>query len=72
MPPVKFRGDGRMAKNPMQTLARLFRYMKPYLGTIIVVCVCILLTTLAQVASNIWWTTTSPPFWARRPRTMAR
>ncbi len=52
MPPVKFRGDGRMAKNPMQTLARLFRYMKPYLGTIIVVCVCILLTTLAQVASN--------------------
>ncbi len=52
MPPVKFRGDGRMAKNPMQTLARLFLYMKPYLGTIIVVCVCILLTTLAQVASN--------------------
>ncbi len=52
MPPVKFRGDGHMAKNPMRTLGRLFQYMRPYLGTIIVVCVCILLTTLAQVASN--------------------
>ena len=28
MPPVKMRGDGRMAKDPKKTLLRLLSYMK--------------------------------------------
>lgn len=28
MPPVRMRGDGRMAENPKQTLLRLLGYMK--------------------------------------------
>ncbi len=52
MPPVKMRGDGRKAKNPKQTFARLLGYVKPYRGRLIAMVVCIILTTLAQVASN--------------------
>ena len=46
------RGDGRKAKNPKQTFARLLGYLKPYLGRIIAMVVCILLATVASVASN--------------------
>ena len=52
MPPVRMRGDGRKAKDPKKTFARLFGYMKPYRGRLIAMVVCIILTTLAQVASN--------------------
>ena len=52
MPPVKFTGNGRKAKNPKQTLSRLFGYMKPYRARLVGVVVCIILSTVAQVASN--------------------
>jgi len=45
-------GDGRKAKNPKKTLARLFSYMKPYRGVMILVVVCILLAAFAQAASS--------------------
>ena len=37
MPPVHMKGDGRKAKNPKKTLARMLSYMKPYMGTMIIV-----------------------------------
>ena len=52
MPPVKMRGDGRQAKNPMKTFTRLLGYLKPYLPRLIVMVVCIILATVASVASN--------------------
>ncbi len=52
MPPVKLRGDGRKAKNPKQTFLRLLGYMKPYKWRMIGMVVCIILSTLASVASN--------------------
>ena len=52
MPPVPMRGDGRMAKNPKQTIARLLGYMKPYRKTLVVVVICILLASFAQAASS--------------------
>ena len=52
MPPVKMRGDGRMAKNPKNTFLRLLSYLKPYLGRLITMVVCIILATVASVASN--------------------
>ncbi len=52
MPPVRMRGDGRKAKNPKQTFARLLSYMKPYRSRLIIMVVCIILSTVAQVASN--------------------
>ena len=52
MPPVHMKGDGRKAKNPKKTLARLFSYMKPYRGTMILVVVCILLASLASALSS--------------------
>ncbi|MBQ3530159.1 MAG: ABC transporter ATP-binding protein [Oscillospiraceae bacterium] len=52
MPPVRLRGDGRKAKNPKKTLARLLGYMKPYRKSLIVVVLCILLASFAQAASS--------------------
>ncbi len=52
MPPVKMRGDGRMAKNPKQTLLRLLGYLKPFTGTLAVVFICLLLAAFAQAASS--------------------
>jgi len=52
MPPVKFSGDGRKAKNPKQTLSRLMGYLKPYKWRLVGMVVCIILSTVAQVASN--------------------
>ncbi len=52
MPPVKMMGDGRKAKNPKRTLSRLLSYMKPYRGNLIGMVVCIILSTVATVASN--------------------
>ncbi|MBR4972302.1 MAG: ABC transporter ATP-binding protein, partial [Oscillospiraceae bacterium] len=46
------KGDGRKAKNPKKTLARLFSYMKPYTGTMILVVICILLSSLATALSS--------------------
>ena len=52
MPPIRMKGDGRKAKNPRKTLARLLSYMKPYRGTMILVVVCILLASLATALSS--------------------
>ena len=52
MPPVRMRGDGRMAKDPKKTLKRLLSYMTQYRFTMILVVVCIVLTAVATAASN--------------------
>ena len=52
MPPVHMKGDGRKAKNPKQTFLRLLGYMKPYKGRVIGMVVCIILASVASVASN--------------------
>ena len=52
MPPVKMRGDGRMAKNPKNTLLRLLSYLKHYAGVLAVVMACIFLTAFAQTTSS--------------------
>jgi len=52
MPPMRMRGDGRKAKDPKKTFFRLLRYLKPYTPRLIGMVVCILLSTVATVASN--------------------
>ncbi len=52
MPPVQMRGDGRMAKNPKKTLKRLLSYMKPHIPVLIIVFICIILTSLAQTMGS--------------------
>ena len=52
MPPVKMRGDGRMAKNPKNTLLRLLSYLKHYSGVLVVVVVCIFLAAFAQTTGS--------------------
>ena len=52
MPPVRMRGDGRKAKDPKKTLARLFSYLKPYWVRLIGLVLCIILAAITQVASN--------------------
>ena len=47
MPPVRMRGDGRLAKKPKQTLSRLLSYMLKYRGTLIVVGLCVVLSAVA-------------------------
>ena len=46
------RGDGRMAKNPKKTLLRLLGYMRKYLPILVVVLVCIFLTSFAQTMAS--------------------
>ena len=52
MPPVRMKGDGRKAKNPKKTLARLFGYLKPYRFAMVLVVICILLSSLATALSS--------------------
>ena len=52
MPPVRMRGDGRKAKNPKKVLTRLLTYTAKYKVTLVLVFVCILLTSLAQTVSS--------------------
>ena len=51
MPPVKMRGDGRKAKNPKKTIARLLGYLGAYKKSLIAVVICIILSAVAQTAS---------------------
>ena len=37
MPPVKMKGDGRMARDPKKTLSRLLSYMRKYIPVLIIV-----------------------------------
>ena len=52
MPPMKMRGDGRKAKNPKKTFARLLSYLLPYKIHLIGMVVCTILATVASVLSN--------------------
>ena len=52
MPPMRMKGDGRKAKNPKKTLLRLLSYMKPYRGTMVLVVICILVSSLATALSS--------------------
>jgi len=52
MPPVRMRGDGRMARDPKKTLVRLLSYMKKYLHILIFVLVCIFVTSIAQTTGS--------------------
>ncbi len=52
MPPVKMRGDGRMAKDPKKTLLRLLSYMKKYLPILVIVFLCIIMTAVAQTMGS--------------------
>ena len=48
MPPVRPRGDGRKARSPKKTLMRLLSYMKKYIPVLVIVLVCITVTSYAQ------------------------
>ena len=52
MPPMKMRGDGRMAKDPKKTLLRLLGYLKQYTPTLVIVVLCIFGTALAQTVGS--------------------
>lgn len=52
MPPVRMRGDSRMAKDPKKTLARLMRYLKPYLLVLLLVLVSMFASSIAQTTGN--------------------
>ena len=52
MPPVKMRGDGRMAKDPKKTLGRLLSYLGKHMGVLIIVMICILATAIAQTTGS--------------------
>jgi ATP-binding cassette subfamily B protein len=46
------RGDGRKAKNPKKTFLRLLGYLKPYTPRLVIMVICIILSTVASVMSN--------------------
>ena len=50
MPPMRMHGP--KAKNPKKTLIRLLGYMKPYRSTMVIVMICILVSSLVSVVSN--------------------
>ena len=52
MPPVHMRGDGRKAKDPKKTLARLLKYLMLYKVRIFVVLLCIFAAALVSAVSS--------------------
>ncbi len=52
MPPVKFPKDARKAQNPKKTFVRLFGYLKPYKGILIVMAICLVLSAVVQVLGD--------------------
>ncbi len=52
MPPVRMMGDGRKAKNPKKTISRLLSYMGKYKARLVLVILCILLSSVAQAVSS--------------------
>ena len=52
MPPVRMRGDGRMARDPKKTLLRILSYLKKYAGVLAVVVACIFVTAFATTAGS--------------------
>ena len=52
MPPARMRGDGRKAKDPKKTFFRLLSYLKKYMGTMIIVMLCILVGAYATITGS--------------------
>jgi len=52
MPPVKMRGDGRMARDPKKTLLRLLSYLKNYTPVLLIVLLCIFLSAFASITGS--------------------
>ena len=52
MPPVRMRGDGRKAKDPKKTFARLLKYMMNYKARVITVFLCIFIAALVSAVSS--------------------
>ena len=52
MPPVKMKGDGRMAKDPKKTLLRLLSYMRKYIPILVIVLICICVNAFASTAGS--------------------
>ena len=52
MPPVKMRGDGRMAKDPKKTLLRLLSYLKKHIVVLSIVMLCILVAAYATITGS--------------------
>ena len=52
MPPIRMRGDGRKAKNPVKTLTRLLGYLKKHLPVLFLVMLCILLNAYASITGS--------------------
>ena len=52
MPPVKMKGDGRMARNPKKTLMRLLSYMRKYIPVLIIVLLCICMNAFASTTGS--------------------
>ena len=52
MPPVKMKGDVRMAKDPKKTLLRLLSYMKKYIPILILVFLCICINAFASTTGS--------------------
>ena len=52
MPPVKMRGDGRMAKNPKNTFLRLLSYLKRHMVVLMLVVLCIFINAYASITGS--------------------
>ena len=52
MPPVKMKGDGRMAKDPKKTLMRLLGYMRRYIPVLVIVLLCICMNAFASTTGS--------------------
>ena len=51
-PMMKQVGKGMKAKNPMQTLKRIFSYLKPYKGRMAVILICLVLHIACSVGGT--------------------
>ena len=52
MPPVKMKGDGRMAKDPKKTILRLLGYMRRYIPVLVIVLLCICMNAYASTTGS--------------------
>ena len=52
MPPVKMKGDGRMAKDPQKTILRLLGYMRRYIPILVIVLLCICMNAFASTTGS--------------------
>ena len=52
MPPVKMKGDGRMARDPKKTLMRLLSYMRKYIPILVIVLLCICVNAYASTTGS--------------------